>query len=124
MPQLTDHMTQVLNEQLAFIATTNTDGTPNLGPKGSISVHDDTTLIYDETTGGQTLTNLHNGSRVMIAVVDRAWKNGYRFSGTARVLQSGAVFDQRRQARAERGKAAQLCCVLIELNDISTFRPV
>lgn len=122
--QITAHMTQVLQDQLAFIATTSPDGVPNLGPKGSIGVFDDQTLVYDETTGGQTLDNIHQGSRIVIAVVDPAWKNGYRFSGTAEILASGEVFEQRSARRAERGKLPQLCCVLIHLDDISTFRPV
>lgn len=121
---ITEHMTQVLNEQLAFIATSSPEGVPNLGPKGSISVFDDATLIYDETTGGQTLTNIRNGSTVVIAVVDREWKNGYRFTGMAQVLESGDLVADRAEARSKRGKAPQICTVLIQLEDISTFRPV
>ena len=87
--EITDHMAQVLEEQLAFIATSSPDGVPNLGPKGSIGVYDEAALVFDETTGGQTLDNIREGSKVMIAVVDRAWKNGYRFTGTAEVLDAG-----------------------------------
>jgi len=122
--ELTDHMAQVLDEQLAFIATANQRGVPNLGPKGSIGIFDVSTLIYDETTGGQTLENIQQGSTVVIAVVDRKWKNGYRFTGTARVLDSGTIFDERAKAREARGKSPQICTVLIQLDDISTFRPV
>lgn len=121
---ITEHMTQVLDEQLAFIATSGPEGVPNLGPKGSIGVFDDATLIYDETTGGQTLTNIRNGSTVVVAVVDPEWKNGYRFTGTAQVLESGDLVAERAEARRKRGKTAQLCTVLIQLQDISTFRPV
>lgn len=122
--ELTDHMAQVLDEQLAFIATANQQGVPNLGPKGSIGVFDASTLIYDETTGGQTLENIQHGSTVVIAVVDRKWKNGYRFTGAATVLNSGRIFDERAEAREARGKSPQICTVLIQLDDISTFRPV
>lgn len=121
---ITGHMKQVLEEQVAFIATSSKDGVPNLGPKGSITVFDDRTLVYDETTGGKTLDNLREGSPVVIAVVDRAWKNGYRFTGRAEILEDGDVFDARAAARKKRGKAAQLFSVLIHLDDISTYRPV
>lgn len=121
---ITDHMQQVLTEQLAFIATSTADGVPNLGPKGSIQVHDEATLIYDETTGGQTLQNIRDGSQVVIAVVDRVWKNGYRFTGTTRVLESGELYEQRSQMRADRGKKAALCTVLVDVTEISTYRPV
>lgn len=121
---ITEHMTQVLDEQLAFIATSSPDGVPNLGPKGSIGVFDRATLIYDETTGGTTLENIRAGSTVVIAVVDREWKNGYRFTGTAQVLDSGDLLEDRAAARKQRGKTPQICTVLIQLQDISTFRPV
>src|SRR5699024_1848875 len=122
--EITDHMAQVLDEQLAFIATSSSDGAPNIGPKGSIGVLDDTALIYDETTGGQTLDNIQEGSQIVIAVGDRQWKNGYRFTGRAEILDAGDIFDQRVAARNERGKAPQICSLLIHLDDISTFRPV
>lgn len=120
---ITEHMAQVLQEQLAFIATSSPDGVPNLGPKGSIDVFDDSSLIYDETTGGQTLANIRAGSQVVIAVVDREWKNGYRFTGTTEILHAGDVFSSRFEARKARGKMPQLCSILLHLDDISTFRP-
>lgn len=122
--EITEHMAQVLKEQLAFIATTGPDGVPNLGPKGSIGVLDDSALIYDETTGGKTLENIQEGSQIVIAVVDRAWKNGYRFRGRAEILDAGEIFTDRVKARADRGKVAQICSVLIHVDEVSTFRPV
>lgn len=122
--EITEHMARVLDEQLAFIATSNSEGAPNLGPKGSINVLDDTALIYDETTGGQTLNNIREGSQIVIAVVDRQWKNGYRFTGTTEILDAGDIFNTRVEARKVRGKKPQLCSVLIHLDQVSTFRPV
>ncbi|GAA2045372.1 pyridoxamine 5'-phosphate oxidase family protein [Yaniella flava] len=122
--EITDHMAKVLDEQLAFIATSSSDGAPNIGPKGSIGVLDDTALIYDETTGGQTLQNIQDGSPVTIAVVDRAWKNGYRFTGRAELLDAGDIFTTRVAARNDRGKAPQICSVLVHVDTVSTFRPV
>lgn len=122
--EITDHMAQVLDEQLAFIATSSPDGVPNIGPKGSIGVYDNAALVFDETTGGQTLKNIQDGSPVMIAVVDRAWKNGYRFTGRAELLDAGDIFTARVAARNDRGKAPQICSVLVHVDTVSTFRPV
>lgn len=122
--EITEHMAQVLEEQLAFIATTSPEGLPNVGPKGSIGVYDNAALVFDETTGGQTLENIREGSKVMIAVVDRAWKNGYRFTGTAEVLDAGEIFESRVKARQDRDKPAQICSVLVHVHTASTFRPV
>lgn len=122
--EITEHMAQVLEEQLAFIATTSPEGLPNVGPKGSIGVYDNSALVFDETTGGQTLDNIREGSKVMIAVVDRAWKNGYRFTGTAEVLDAGEIFESRVKARQDRDKPAQICSVLVHVHTASTFRPM
>jgi len=121
--EITDHMAEVLRQQLAFIATTSPDGVPNVGPKGSIGVYDHKALVFDETTGGTTLSNIQEGSPVMIAVVDRAWKNGYRFTGRTEILDAGDIFTDRVQARADHGKAAQICSVLVHVDEVSTFRP-
>lgn len=122
--EITEHMAQVLEEQLAFIATTSPEGLPNVGPKGSIGVYDNSALVFDETTGGQTFDNIREGSKVMIAVVDRAWKNGYRFTGTAEVLDAGEIFESRVKARQDRDKPAQICSVLVHVHTASTFRPM
>src|SRR5699024_12626968 len=96
----------------------------NFGTNGYIVVCDYSTLIYDETTGGQTLENIQHGSTVVSAAVDRKWKNGYRFTGAATVLNSGRIFDERAEAREARGKSPQICTVLIQLHDIATLRHV
>ncbi len=94
MPKLTQGMKDLIAAQKCFIATVNPDGTPNLGPKGSTRVLDDEHLAFNESSGKQTWTNLQNGSKVAIAVVDRDTHVGYRFVGTPEVFTSGELFDQ------------------------------
>lgn len=43
MAKLSSEMKAMLEKQLAVIATVSNDGTPNVGPKGSMYVFDDET---------------------------------------------------------------------------------
>ncbi len=71
MALLTQEMKDLISTQQCFIATVNADGTPNLRPKRSTRVLDDEHLMFTEVTGKRMWTNVLNGSKVAMAVVDR-----------------------------------------------------
>jgi predicted pyridoxine 5'-phosphate oxidase superfamily flavin-nucleotide-binding protein len=63
--KLTADMKRVVVEQrLAFVATVCPDGTPNLSPKGTISVWDDDHLVFADIRSPGTITMRLCGSRV------------------------------------------------------------
>jgi predicted pyridoxine 5'-phosphate oxidase superfamily flavin-nucleotide-binding protein len=69
--KLTADMKRVVVEQrLAFVATVCPDGTPNLSPKGTISVWDDDHLVFADIRSPGTITNLRKNPAVEINVVD------------------------------------------------------
>ena len=79
MAKLTQEMKDMIDAQLPYLATV-TDGEtllPDIGPKRSLRVWDDETLIYNENTGRQHLENLRAGSKAAVAVVDWAELDGY-----------------------------------------------
>jgi predicted pyridoxine 5'-phosphate oxidase superfamily flavin-nucleotide-binding protein len=91
---LTDDMKKVVQEQrLAFVATVCADGTPNLSPKGTIAVWDDH-LVFANIRSPQTVSNLRRNSAIEINVVDPMVRKGYRFKGTAEVLDAGTRYDE------------------------------
>ena len=67
MAQLTEDMKEFIKNNLAWVATVNQDGIPDLGPKMSMFVLDDNHLAYHERTAGQTYRNLENGSPLVVA---------------------------------------------------------
>ncbi|GFZ98965.1 pyridoxamine 5'-phosphate oxidase family protein [Nesterenkonia alkaliphila] len=75
--RLTNPMRVLLAAQLPILATAVSDGMPDVGPKRSLLVWDERTLIYNENTAGQHLANIRAGSAAVVAVIDR-----YRFVGT------------------------------------------
>jgi predicted pyridoxine 5'-phosphate oxidase superfamily flavin-nucleotide-binding protein len=95
MGLLTADMKRVVEEQhLGFVATVCPDGTPNLSPKGTTAVWDDDHLVFANIRSPGTLANLRQNASVELNVVDPFVRKGYRFKGTASVLESGALYDK------------------------------
>lgn len=93
---LTSDMKRVVSEHpLGYVATAASDGTPNVSPKGTFFVVDDTTIAFAEIRSPTTMRNLRTNPRIEVNFVDPFVRKGYRFAGTAKVLARGeAHFDE------------------------------
>ena len=81
---LTDDMKRVIREQkLGFMASVNADGSPNLSPKATFIVLDDTTVAFVELRSPNTMRNIAREPSVVLNFVDPFARKGYRFSGRA-----------------------------------------
>ena len=101
---LTEDMKRVVRQQrLAFVATVCPDNSPNLSPKGTIAVWDDDHLLFANIRSPQTIKNLRLNPAIEINVVDPFVRKGYRFKGTAAVLDSGAEYEKMIAPFAARG---------------------
>jgi predicted pyridoxine 5'-phosphate oxidase superfamily flavin-nucleotide-binding protein len=91
---LTDAMQRVVNEQrLGFVATVCPDGTPNLSPKGTMTVWDADHLIFADICSPNTVANLRQNPAIEINVVDPMLRKGYRFKGTATLFSEGPRYE-------------------------------
>jgi len=85
---LTPEMKRVIEEQhLGFVATAASDGTPNVSPKGTFVVLDDRTIAFGEIRSPGTIRNLKANPRIEVNFVDVFVRKGYRFAGTATVVE-------------------------------------
>ena len=92
---LTDDMKRVVKEQrLGYIATVSPDGTPNLSPKATLRVWDDDHIIFANIASPGTMANLQQNPAIEINMVDVFLRKGYRFKGTASILEPGSQFDE------------------------------
>ena len=121
MPHLSDDMKRVVAEQqLGFVATVNENGTPNLSPKGTLSVWDDEHLMFVDIRSPRTSANLERNAAVEVNVVDPLIRKGYRFAGVAEVYRSGPVFERVTDERRQRGNALHVhAVVLIRVDEAS-----
>jgi predicted pyridoxine 5'-phosphate oxidase superfamily flavin-nucleotide-binding protein len=92
---LTDDMKRVvLRQRLGFVATVCPDGTPNVSPKGTLTVWDDDRLVFADIRSPGTIANLRHNPAVEVNVVDHFARKGYRFKGTAAVHTEGTLFEE------------------------------
>jgi predicted pyridoxine 5'-phosphate oxidase superfamily flavin-nucleotide-binding protein len=101
---LNDDMKRMVEqERLGFIATVCPDGSPNLSPKGSLIVWDDQHLAFADIHSPGTVANLALNPAIEVNVVDPFVRKGYRFKGSAHVLEEGRSFDDGVQRYRNRG---------------------
>ena len=81
-------------QKLGFVATVNSDNTPNLSPKGTVRVWDDENLIFADINSPQTMKNLSNNSSIDINVVDPIKRKGYRFKGKSTIISDGELYQK------------------------------
>ena len=105
---------RVVDEQrLCFVATVNDDGTPNLSPKGTIGVLDDDHLVFGDIRSPRTVQNLRLRPAIEINVIDPIGRKGYRFGGTATIVDPGPRFDELFASFRARGLEHPLHCFVV-----------
>ena len=82
----------VSQQKLGFVATVSPNGTPNLSPKGTISVLDENTLAFANIRSPQTIENLEKNPSIEINIVDPFSRRGYRFKGMAKIISDGEEY--------------------------------
>jgi len=95
MGLLTNEIKSLIEQQkLGYVATVSPDNTPNLSPKGTISVWDDEHLVFADIKSPKTMANLEKNPSLEINVVDPITRKGFRFKGTGNILSSGQEYDK------------------------------
>ena len=94
MIEFDDELKKLLNfQKLGYVATVSSDGTPNLSPKGTIAILDDSRLVFANIRSPKTIENLTNNPSIEINVIDPFSRMGYRFKGLANILSDGEDFE-------------------------------
>lgn len=81
-------------QKLGYVATVNSDGTPNLSPKGTIIGWTENTLAFADIRSPGTIKNLQSRPNVEINVIDPLLRKGYLFSGEAKIIQEKPEFEK------------------------------
>jgi predicted pyridoxine 5'-phosphate oxidase superfamily flavin-nucleotide-binding protein len=93
MASLSDAMMLLVRAQrLGYVASVSEEGAPMVSPKGSLTVWDDSHLVFADIDSPHTVKNLSKNPRTEVNVVDPFLRKGYRFTGIATVLHTGAVY--------------------------------
>ena len=94
MVVITEEIKNFVNfQKLGYVATVSDDNTPNLSPKGTIIVLDESHLAFADIQSPKSVENLKHNPSIEVNVVDPFSRRGYRFKGIAEIISSGDKFD-------------------------------
>lgn len=85
-------------------------------------MYNDTTLIYNENAGGRTLKNIRAGSKMVVAVIDRDSRDGYRFICTPVITEDGEAYGNAPDFAQNNGMQQPLCAVILQIDEIYSLR--
>lgn len=92
---ITEDMRAVIEAaHICFAATVTPDQRPNLSPKGTIRVWDDTHLFFLDIASPGTRRNLEHSPWMELNVVEMLSRRGYRFFGRAELHRDDDVYAQ------------------------------
>jgi predicted pyridoxine 5'-phosphate oxidase superfamily flavin-nucleotide-binding protein len=94
--------------KMGWVATSTTDGEPNVTPKGTMQVLDDQYVVFGDLFSLKTRRNLEQNPRVAVTVIDPGTAKGYQIKGTAELLTSGPLFDKLAAQIKDKGIGALL----------------
>ncbi len=123
MAALTDAMKDMIASQQCYVGTCGPDCMVNVAPKMSTRVLDDSTLIFNEGTGGTTWQNIQANPRVVVAVADRSIPDGYRFIGTATIETEGPAYEKAAEVSKQMGRPAPKAVVKVHIEEIHSLKP-
>ena len=124
---ITEEIKNFVNfQKLGYVATVSNDNTPNLSPKGTIIVLDESHLVFADIQSPKTIENLEHNPSIEINVVDPFSRRGYRFKGIAEIISSGDKFNNIISHYKETGiKNTIKCVVLVKIEKLSeVFSPL
>lgn len=102
MPKIPQGIREFLKNHLAFVATADDKGMPNVVPKGDITVLGGDTIVFADLYSHQTRKNLSRNPAVAVCVINPASYTGYQLKGKARIVERGKEYEQlSRQAFGE-----------------------
>ena len=123
MIEFDDEIRNFVNfQKLGYIATISSDGSPNLSPKGTITILDDSRLVFANIRSPQTVENLTKNPSIEINVIDPFSRMGYRFKGMANLLSDGDDFKKILDYFEKKGIKSKISDIIIV--DVKSFSKV
>ena len=124
MPKFNDKIKNFINfQKLGYVATIScNDNTPNLSPKGTISILDDSRLVFANIRSPQTIQNLRKNPSIEINVIDPFSRMGYRFKGLADILSDGDDFKKILDYFEKKGIKSKISDIIVV--DVKSFSKV
>ena len=123
MTEFNDEIKNLVNfQKLGYVATVSSDGTPNLSPKGTIAILDDSRLVFANIRSPKTIENLTKNPSIEINVIDPFSRLGYRFKGLAQILSNGKDFENILDYFKQKGIKSSISHIVVV--DVTSFSEI
>ena len=108
-------------QKLGYVATVDSDGKPNLSPKGTIIGWTSETLAFADIRSPDTIKNLQSNPNVEINVIDPLLRKGYLFKGQAQILeQNSSLYEEILNHYKNKGIKSQInSIILVDISSVS-----
>ena len=114
MTEISDEIRSFVNfQKLGYVATVSADNTPNLSPKGTIIVIDESHLAFADIRSPQTIENLKKNPSIEINVVDPIHRKGFRFKGKGGIIDNGKQFEEVLEQYKKNGIKSKINAIVI-----------
>ena len=123
MTEFNNEVKNLVNfQKLGYVATVSPDGTPNLSPKGTIAILDDSRLVFANIRSPKTIENLTKNPSIEINVIDPFSRLGYRFKGLAKILSDGEDFENILDYFKQKGIKSSISHIVVV--DVTSFSEI
>jgi len=95
MAKLTDEIKKLIEtNKIAYVATVDAHGAPNVSPKSTFSILDDETFVFAEIMSTRTRQNLLNNPKIALYFYSPEKNLGCQIKGAAEMLNSGELYQE------------------------------
>ena len=99
MAKLTQELKDLIEtNRIAYVATVDQNGAPNVSPKSTFSILDDETFVFAEIMSTRSRENLLGNPKIALYFYCEETNIGCQIKGEAEMLNSGQLFDEMSEA--------------------------
>lgn len=99
MAKLTQEIKDLIEtNRIAYVATVDQGGAPNVSPKSTFSILDDETFVFAEIMSTRSRANLLKNPNIALYFYCEEKNIGCQIKGEAEMLNSGQLFDEMSEA--------------------------
>jgi len=92
--RMNEELMEILDENIIYLATSTTDGKPNVVPIGLAHAISDEELLIVDVLFDKTRKNLEENPEVAISFTDMKRLQSYQLKGRAEIFKSGEIYEK------------------------------
>lgn len=92
--RMSAELMEILDENIVYLATSTTEGKPNVVPIGLAHATNDEELLIVDVLFNKTRKNLEENPEVAISFTDMKRLQSYQLKGRAEIFKSGEVYEK------------------------------